>query len=446
MATYSPNTLTFVTEQTGTAVIQLASMTSAGALASTTEIQTATLPLTGPGSAVGTATPASVLADGSLRTATVVFNPVLDSFGNALPDGATVLATATNCGGRTSANVCIASAGGQITNGTTSPNTGYKVLTVQNGTVTATYGDQNLTSNAGQNQIAAVALVPATSTGAVASTTALGSVTVTLAGMTSATVTPNPSIVYAGDGGDHRTTITVTNLRDSAGQPIPDGANVGVSAVNCASRHADNSCVTSYGGVIVGGTTASNNTSFKVFPIVNGQMVFEYSAQVTAIASGEQNAVIQLVPAKSDNTIVSTTVMSTGTVVLSAGSGTVASTPATVLADGIDRRTQIVVSHLVDLDGSTPIPDGTRVGVTVGNCTAPRSFRPASRPVTARQRPDSAASSSIPSPAGRSDSPIRIPASVPTSTRRRQRASQLFRRRVPEPSTSTPHLRPAPSV
>src|SRR5439155_21929227 len=61
VATYSPNTLTFVTEQTGTAVIQLASMTSAGALASTTEIQTATLPLTGPGSAVGTATPASVL-------------------------------------------------------------------------------------------------------------------------------------------------------------------------------------------------------------------------------------------------------------------------------------------------------------------------------------------------------------------------------------------------
>src|SRR6185369_1216463 len=108
---------------------------------------------------------------------------------------------------------------------------------------------------------------------------AIGKVPIGLAGMSSATVTANPPIVYAGDAADHRTTITVTNIRDAAGVLVPDGAYVGVIAANCATKFADGTCVTSAGGSIVGGTVATNFPSFKVFQISNGQLVFQYSVQ-----------------------------------------------------------------------------------------------------------------------------------------------------------------------
>jgi hypothetical protein len=55
---------------------------------------------------------------------------------------------------------------------------------------------------------------------------------------------------------------------------------------------------------------------------------------------------------------------------LSLGSGSVAASPPSVLADGAAHTSQIVVSNLVESDGTTPVPNGAKVGLAVVSCAA----------------------------------------------------------------------------
>jgi hypothetical protein len=336
-----------------------------------TAITIAPLELLGPANAIGNANPASILGDGGVHTSTVTFSPVLDAFGNTIPDGSNIIASASSCAGLTSADFCISSAGGQVTNGTPSPSgTIYSVLTVQGGQVVVNYADQGVISSPGQVQTANVVLLPSDATGAVVSRTAIGIVPVLAAGLTSASGSANPASVFA-DGSDRRTTITISNFKDASGNPVPDGTVVGASATNCTTLTPTGFCVSSDGGVIIGSNPASFNSTIQLFTVANGQVTFPYSSQGVIVASGQQTATVQLETVTTQDGFISRTAVATVNVqLLSVGSGTVAATPASVLADGADHSAQIVVSNLVESDGVTPVPDGAKVGLTATNCAA----------------------------------------------------------------------------
>jgi hypothetical protein len=336
-----------------------------------TVVGVGTLELLGPGNAIGSANPASIFGDGGIHSSTITFTPILDAYGNTLPNGSNVLAAAGSCVGVTSAGACISSAGGQVTNGTPSPSgAGLAVLTIQNGSVVVNYADQGVTSTPGQIQTATVQLLPADSTGAYTSRVAIGVVPVQIAGLTSAIGTASPAMVYA-DGSDQRTTITVNNFKDASGNPVPDGTLVGATANYCSTITPAGACVASAGGVIIGSNPASFDSNTQLFTITNGQVSFPYSAEGVSVATGEQTATVQIEAITTQGAQISRVAVGTVNVqLLSLGSASVAATPSSILADGASHSSQIVISNLLGSDGVTPVPNGSKVGLSVVYCAA----------------------------------------------------------------------------
>jgi hypothetical protein len=361
------------TGQSAIANIQVLMADQNGAQIGNREVSFAPLVVLAPGNAVGFAQPASVLADGGLHISTVTFSPILDAFGNPIPDGSSVVASAGDCAGRHPDLSCISSAQGQVLNGSPSPSGGgFKVLPVQSGQVVVSYGDQNVGSVPGQIQTANVVLLPADSNGAVLNIIAFGIVPVSVAGLTSATGTASPAAVHA-DGGDHRSTITITHLKDAAGQPVPDGTMVAAAAGDCFTRHPDFSCNSSAGGQIVGSNPAPFNGAFQLLTVSNGQVVFQYTSQGVSVSTGESTALVQLLPVTPQGNEVNGNIVAIATVpvqLLSPGSAMATATPSDVFSDGGDHRSQVVFTGLLDADGVTPVPDGAKVALTAGNCVA----------------------------------------------------------------------------
>jgi hypothetical protein len=198
----------------------------------------------------------------------------------------------------------------------------------------------------------------------------VGIVPVTITGLTSAQGAALPTVVHA-DGGDHRSTITLSNFRDVAGQPVPDGTLVGVSVASCTAVFPSGFCVNSAGGSIIGGTIAAFNSTVRLFPVTNGQVVFQYSSSPLEISAGQQTATIQIMAITPGGGQISRTELGTVSVqLLSPGSATVSASPADLAANGFANLSQITVSGLLDSDGVTPVPDGAKVGLSANNCAA----------------------------------------------------------------------------
>jgi len=371
-ATYSAqNASAPQAEQVEIANVQLLPATNSGNQIGSTEIAIAPINVLGLDNAIGTAQPASVLADGGIHTSTVTFGPILDTFGNPVPDGSLVLASAAFCAARFSNGNCVNSLGGQIVDGATSPSgSSFKVFTVHNASVSVTYADQNLTSAPGQIQTANVVLLEANSSGAVQSSTELGIVPVLLSGLTTAQATANPSAVHA-DGGDYRSTVTISNLKDASGNPVPDGTVVAISAAFCASRLTNGNCVNSFGGVIFGGTPMPGNSSFQLFTVTNGQVVAQYSSQGVAVTSGQQTATVQVLTVTPQGSLISSTLVATVAIqLLAPATSTVTVNPVDIFSDGGSHLTQVTITGLLDADGVTPVPDGSKVAISAAFCAA----------------------------------------------------------------------------
>ncbi len=371
-ATYSPLGASAPTPtSTQTATIQLMEANPAGVVIDRRQIVLGSLTLLAPENAIGTSQPSIILGDGGIHTSTVTFRPVLDVFGDPIPDGSKVVVSVANCGALFSNGACVGSVGGQILNGTASPSGSiYNVLTVQNGAVTVNYANQNVVVGPGQTATANITLMEADTNGALISRTQIGIIPVTIAGLTSAQGTAAPTVVHA-DGGDHRSTITLTNFRDVTGLPVPDGTLIGVSAANCTALFPNGACVGSAGGTIVGGTTAGFNSTVKLFPVTNGQVVFQYSSAPVEVASGQQTATIQIMAITPGGGQISRTELGTVSLqLLAPGSATVSASPADLPANGFMNLAQITVSGLLDSDHVTPVPDGAKVGLSSNNCAA----------------------------------------------------------------------------
>jgi hypothetical protein len=371
-ATYSPQGASVPSPtSTQTATIQLLEANPSGSIIDRREIVIGSLTLLAPENAIGTAQPTTILGDGGIHTSTVTFRPVLDVFGDAIPDGSNVVVSAASCAAVFPSGFCVGSAGGQILNGTPSPSGSiYTVLTVQNGAVTVNYADQNIIVGPGQSVTANVVLMEADANGSFLSRTEVGIVPVTITGLTSAQGAALPTVVHA-DGGDHRSTITLSNFRDVAGQPVPDGTLVGVSVASCTAVFPSGFCVNSAGGSIIGGTIAAFNSTVRLFPVTNGQVVFQYSSSPLEISAGQQTATIQIMAITPGGGQISRTELGTVSVqLLSPGSATVSASPADLAANGFANLSQITVSGLLDSDGVTPVPDGAKVGLSANNCAA----------------------------------------------------------------------------
>jgi hypothetical protein len=358
-------------EQVLVANAQVLPANNAGNQIGSTAVAVAPIRVLGLDNAIGTAEPASILADGAIHTATVTFGPILDSYGNQVPDGSLVVAGAASCAARYANGYCVNSAGGQIVNGTASPSgSSYKTFSVQNGSVSVIYADQNVTAAPGQIPSGNVVLLDANSSGAVQSNTELGIVPVSLSGLTTAQGTANPTAVHA-DGADYRSTITLSSFKDASGNPVPDGTQIAVSASSCASRYSNGYCVNSAGGVIYGGTPMPGNSTYQLLTVTNGQVVAQYSSQGVAVGSGQQTATVQVLAATPQGAVINTTVVATVTVqLLAPATSTVTANPVDIFSDGGSHLTQITITGLLDADGLTPVPDGAKVGLSASYCAA----------------------------------------------------------------------------
>jgi hypothetical protein len=321
------------------------------------------LPIVAPTSAVGTADPPSLLADGATHSSSVTFRPTLDAYGNPLPMGSLVLGTAEGSPYATdSSGYAIGSAGGQILNGSASP-TGpkYKVLTVgPEADVGVSYADQQITAAAGEINVANVSLVESLWDGTRVSSRAFGTVPVVLAGTTTASAVVSPTLLPA--SGDRRAVVTFSGFRDAAGEPVPDGTTVLATAQSGFSTVAG-SGVPSFGGTITNGAASTAGGYYRAFTIENGQIVVEYSAAGWPITSSHF-ATIQLVPATPATARISQTAIAIASVRLVAGAGPhVVAGQWGPFVDGSDRRTAIVVTGLA-------LPDGTTVGLSAADNAA----------------------------------------------------------------------------
>lgn len=363
VSTYSTDGSTVASPgQTATAVLQLAPVDPSGNSLDSHAITVQNLILVPPSNAVGSSQPASILGDGLVHTATVTFKPVIDAYGNVVPDG-TKLDVSANPSAAISGCCYVPSAGGQILSGTPSSTSGYYIHTVANGALTIAYADQNVTATPGQQVTANVVVVEAGSTGQVSNSNAVGIVPVVIAGLTSAQGSASPSAIFA-NGADYRSTITLSNFRDAAGNPVPDGTEVAVTAAPSGS--ISGCCyVQSAGGVIIGGTSASFSSQFKLFTVVNGQIVLQYSSQGVSVASGSQTATVQVIPVTPAGNVISYTALATVAVqLLAPGSASVSATPVDLTANGNPNQAAVTITGLKASDGVTPVPDGALVGLT----------------------------------------------------------------------------------
>ncbi|HKY21469.1 MAG TPA: carboxypeptidase regulatory-like domain-containing protein, partial [Vicinamibacterales bacterium] len=294
-ATYSTGSLTFEPGVTARLLLQVTTGDPSGNLLDQRAIAVKALSLVAPANARASVTPTKLFADGAVRTSRVTFEAILDAFGNPLPDGAKVVVTAAGQVALTPQGFWVESAGGQILEGEVSPNgPEFKVLTVQDGRVALTYS-QNFALRTGESRLARISLMPANADGSYATRTRLVTVSVPLFGIASAAVTANPNVLYA-DGTDRRTTVTITNVRDASGEPVPDGTLVAATAIKDAAFTPDGRFfMGSAGGTILGGSPTSDSR-FKSFPVTNGQVVIEYSAQGFAVTQGALFVQVSVAP------------------------------------------------------------------------------------------------------------------------------------------------------
>jgi hypothetical protein len=217
-----------------------------------------------------TASPVSLLADGQPRTSLVTIEGLTDAQGRTVADGTRVALTARPWYRQSDGGYSNGSAGGSFVGGTPSPNeASFTSYEVSNGRVTATYSAEGLTNAVGATRPAVVSVLPATATGAIIGSRPLLSTVINLVGMDTATVLAPGSGAPGG-----AVSVTLSNIRDAAGNLVPDGTRVAVTARNWY-RLTGSYGNGSAGGTISGGIVTPNDGDFRSFTVSGGQVSFD---------------------------------------------------------------------------------------------------------------------------------------------------------------------------
>ncbi len=348
----------FVVKSAG---IQLGMGDFATNLVTQTRIAFRALPLVPPSHSIGTAEPPSLFSDRALRTATVTFAPVLDAFGNPLPSGARVAASTRPNQWRRDGVPIPSVFDVSILNGEIQSNGVYSLLDVDDGEVTVLIGS-TAASGVGAIQTANVMLLPVSATGTIVGSEVIGVVPVSLPGLTSATAQASPSVMEA-DGSDRRSVITVSSLRDTLGNPVPEGIEIGLSASFCAAR-VGGACINPDVAASIVGGEAIPSSLLRAFLVSGGQVVAELSTSGITVASGSRTAIVQVASLRPDRTQIGIEAVATVEVELvPPGASRVAAAPLGLFAGGTDSLSSITVS----LVGA---PDGSQVALTASDCAA----------------------------------------------------------------------------
>jgi hypothetical protein len=372
-ATYSTQGFSGTVGPGGTrdATIQALMADNAGAITSILNIGRATVHVVGPYHALGSVSNSVLFGDGRLVTSTVTFDHILDVNGNPLPEGSKVIATAVDCGARFTNNACLSSVGGsQVLNGDPSPSgSGYKVFTITNGKVIVQYGAQGVSIPPGGSAIGRVALLGAFGNGQLLSQFFLAYVEITLIGTTSGQGSITPAAMHA-DGRDFRASVTFSNFNDRDGRPVPDGTRIALSAADCAARFTNNACVSSAGGAIIGGDPAPFGSAYRIFSVTNGQIVAEYSSLNVVPVSTLTARIVALSVNQNDQLLSGFLLGSTSIQLLGTGSAVVEVSPIDIGGTGVPQMSNITVRDLKDAVTLAPVPDGTKVALTVVDCAS----------------------------------------------------------------------------
>jgi hypothetical protein len=278
-------------------------------LISNTAIGTTSIQLVAPASALVSASPSDLLADAAAHVSQITLSQLTDSGGLPIPDGAKVALTAASSAA-TVGGAWVATVGGTILSAGTTPGDGdvapnndkFRVFTVAGGQVQAVYSATGLSADVDETKVARVAVVPASSTGNTLTNAAIGVGVINLHGTSTATPSGPVSLHLSGESA----TVTFGGIKDSAGNLVPDGTLVAVTAAGSVTT-SGGSWVASSGGTIVDGVAASD-ARFHLFPVVNGSVTVTYS---TAGASGGI-ARVQVIPARIDGTLIGSRVLNGG--------------------------------------------------------------------------------------------------------------------------------------
>jgi hypothetical protein len=137
-----------------------------------------------------------------------------------------------------------------------------------------------------------VQVLPATPSGNRIGFRAFAVADVSLAGYQSADVSGAGTLTPGGTA-----TYTVSNIRDTSGNLVPDGSRIAVTADSIGVAGPDGSCcVSSAGGTVQNGDGASpNDGHFRYFTVQSGAIGIQFQAP-----AGTGTSVLQLLPADPD--------------------------------------------------------------------------------------------------------------------------------------------------
>jgi hypothetical protein len=290
-ATYSPTGIELAVGDVRTAVFVAVIADAVNYRRSDTPFAAGTISLSSVTAATMVAAPTSLTADTLPRLSSITISDMNDSQGRAIPDGTKVALTAANAN-RLDGYCCNGSFGGGLLDGQVVPNDGHaRAFVVTDGQVHATYTAEGLFVGTDVTKAAVISMFPADPANYRVGDRPLANVTVTLAGLAAGTFALPASLPPLGTA-----VVSLTNIRDVVGNPVPDGSRIALSARNF-NRRDGYCCTGSAGGVFLDGTAAANETGFRVYVVTNGRI--DATFQAPNVTSG--TAVIVAVGADSAN-------------------------------------------------------------------------------------------------------------------------------------------------
>ncbi|MCU1350083.1 MAG: hypothetical protein JWO56_3113, partial [Acidobacteria bacterium] len=373
--TYGNQGLAVPPSGTLTPTVMIMPASAAGYLLSDRALGAVSLTIVGMTSGTSAVSPSTIHADGSDFRSTVTFSSFKDGQGRPVPDGTKVALSANYCAARYPSNgFCVDSAGGSILGGDPAPfGTQYRIFTITNGQVVATYSANTIVSFG--EKFATVMALSVNQANQLLSDRALATVSIRLVAPNSATVAVSP-VNLSSTGVNQFSDITISDLKDlDPNLPVPDGSKVGLAIVYCASRYQSSGfCVDSVGGLItpVGtmpgdGDVAPGNNNFKLFTVRGGQVKATYSSNGIYGGINETRiATVQVVPATNAGQFITDRSIGTATIRLHGTTSTTAAGPATVARNG--GTATIVFSGIKDTIGNQ-VPDGTLVVAALNYCS-----------------------------------------------------------------------------
>ena len=112
---------------------------------------------------------------------------------------------------------------------------------------------------------------------------------VTVAGYQSADISGPGQLTPGGQG-----TYVVSNIRDTSGNLVPDGATVLITATAACFRDPDTgNCIGSSGGSVINGTASPDGFGLRAFVIAGGEFSVTFQAP-----AGTGTSVLQLLPGR----------------------------------------------------------------------------------------------------------------------------------------------------